>query len=124
MSDATPTVEVLQRQLERESRKRELVQKIGLAIGSVLDLDELLVQIAENVTALMEAERSTIYVVDPETSELWSRVAEGEKDVEIRLPMGTGVAGWVAQQGEVLNIPDAYSDDRFDPTNRSINATC
>lgn len=116
MSEGTPTIEELQRQLDREYRKRELVQNIGLAIGSILDLDELLKRIAEHVTELMDAERSTIYVVDPKTSEIWSRVALGEKDVEIRLPMGTGVAGWVAQEGSVLNIPDAYSDDRFDPS--------
>ena len=116
MSEGTPTDEDLLRQLEREHRKRELVQNIGLAVGSTLDLDELLKRIAENVTELMEAERSTIYVVDPDSSELWSRVAQGEKDVEIRLPLGTGVAGWVGQQGKVLNIPDAYADDRFDPT--------
>lgn len=116
MSEGTQTIEYLQKQLERERRKLELVQNIGLAIGSTLDLDELLKLIAENVTELMGAERSTIYVVEPDSSELWSRVAEGEKDVEIRLPLGTGVAGWVAQEGKVLNIPDAYADDRFDPS--------
>jgi K+-sensing histidine kinase KdpD len=115
MTDSSP-VEALQNQLNRERRQLEIVQDIGLALGSILDLDELLARIAENVTELMDAERSTIYVVDPETSDLWSRVAQGQEEVEIRLPLGTGIAGWVAKRGEVLNIADAYSDERFDAT--------
>jgi signal transduction histidine kinase len=115
MSDSAP-VEALQEQLTRERRQLEIVQDIALALGSILDLDELLARIAENVTELMDAERSTIYIVDPVTSDLWSRVAQGEAEVEIRLPMGTGIAGWVAQKGEVLSIADAYADSRFDST--------
>ncbi len=106
--------EDLQRQLDRERRKLKLVQDIALAIGSTLDLDELLTLIAENVTELIEAERSTIYVIDAKKNELWSRVAMGDEPVEFRLPIGSGVAGWVAEHGEVLNVRDAYSDDRFD----------
>ncbi len=105
----------LQGELDRERRKLVLVREIGLALGSTLDLDELLTRIAENVTELMDAERSTIYVVDEESSELWSRVAQGETQVEIRLPIGAGIAGWVAEKGTVLNVHDAYADERFDP---------
>lgn len=107
----------LQTQLDRERRKLELVQDIALAVGTTLDLDELLQRIAENITELIDAERSTIYVVDEDRRELWSSVAQSDGDpVEIRLPIGTGVAGWVAEEGRVLNVPDAYTDDRFDPT--------
>ena len=35
--------------------------------------------------------------------------------VEIRLPVGKGIAGYVAQTGEIINIPDAYKDSRFNP---------
>lgn len=115
MSETETTTRDLQAQLDRERRKLELVREIGLALGSTTDLDELLARIAENVTELMDAERSTIYVVDEEHSELWSRVAQGEKQVEFRLPIGAGIAGWVAENGTVLNVRDAYSDERFDP---------
>lgn len=115
MSKRAP--EDLRTLLDREHRKLELVQDIAHAIGSTLDLDELLTRIAENVTELINAERSTIYVVDSDTNELWSRVAQSDgKPIEIRLPIGMGVAGWVAERGKVLNVRDAYSDDRFDPT--------
>jgi signal transduction histidine kinase len=113
--ETNPISANLEAQLVREHRKLELVRDIGLALGSTLDLDELLTRIVENVTELIEAERSTIYVVDESGAELWSRVAQGEGMVEIRLPMGSGIAGWVAQQGMVLNVRDAYADDRFDP---------
>ena len=107
----------LQTQLRREQRKLELVQDIALAVGTTFDLDNLLKRIAENVTELIDAERSTIYVAEPDKRELWSTVALSDgAPVEIRLPFGTGVAGWVAAEARVLNVPDAYSDERFDPT--------
>jgi signal transduction histidine kinase/putative methionine-R-sulfoxide reductase with GAF domain len=115
MTERDPVPADLKAQLDRERRKLELVRDIGLALGSTLDLDELLARIAENVTELIEAERSTIYVVDHDRSELWSRVVQGEKQVEIRLPIGAGIAGWVAEHGQVLNVQDAYIDERFDP---------
>jgi signal transduction histidine kinase len=48
-------------------------------------------------------------------SELWSKVEQGGEYVEIRLKVGEGIAGWVAQSGETVNIADAYSDGRFTP---------
>lgn len=115
MTDRAGGLEGVRDELFREQRKLELVRDIGLALGSTLDIDELLRLIAENVTELIEAERSTIYVVDHERDELWSRVAQGEQEVEFRLPMGTGIAGWVAGHGEIVNVRDAYGDERFDP---------
>src|SRR5262249_32810830 len=46
---------------------------------------------------------------------LWSKVVQGDEVVEIRLKVGEGVAGWVAQTREIVNIPDAYADQRFQP---------
>ena len=60
-----------------------------------------------------EAERSTVYFVDQGKKELWSRVA-ARTAIEIRLPLGTGIAGQVALTGETINVPDAYADARFD----------
>jgi HD-GYP domain-containing protein (c-di-GMP phosphodiesterase class II) len=62
---------------------------------------------------LLAADRATIFVVDRERNELWSRVALGTD--EIRTPVGRGIAGAVAQTGEVINLPDAYEDPRFNP---------
>jgi signal transduction histidine kinase len=62
-----------------------------------------------------EADRGTVYLVDSIKQELWSKVFGGENMIEIRLPIGKGIAGAVAQLGETINIPDAYSDPRFNP---------
>ena len=60
-----------------------------------------------------DAERCTVYFVDQERKELWSRVA-ARTAMEIRLPLGTGIAGQVGLTGETINVPDAYADPRFD----------
>jgi len=60
-----------------------------------------------------EAERSTVYFVDHAKKELWSRTA-ARTAMEIRLPLGSGIAGQVALTGETINVPDAYADPRFD----------
>src|SRR5438270_1700195 len=60
-----------------------------------------------------DAERSTVYFVDQGKKELWSRIAS-RTAIEIRLPLGTGIAGLAALTGETINVPDAYADPRFD----------
>ena len=60
-----------------------------------------------------DAERCTVYFVDQKHNELWSRVA-ARTAIEIRLPLGTGIAGQVGLTGETINVPDAYADPRFD----------
>lgn len=60
-----------------------------------------------------DAERCTVYFVDRVKQELWSRVA-ARTAIEIRLPLGTGIAGQAAVTGETINVPDAYADPRFD----------
>ena len=80
---------------------------------TVTDLDALLRRIAEATTAMSDAERCTIYFVDHRTNEIWARIAS-RTALEIRLPLGTGIAGQVAASGETINVPDAYADPRFD----------
>lgn len=92
--------------------------EIAWALRSALHVDTLLPQILEKVTALMRADRSTFFVVDHARGELWSKVLQmaGELPREIRLRIGDGLAGWVAQTGHVVNLADAYDDPRFDRT--------
>jgi serine/threonine-protein kinase len=79
------------------------------------DVDELLAVLGEATTRLVNAERATIYVVDADKAELWSRVALGDGVGDIRVPLGTGIAGLVALTGETVNLDDAYADVRFNP---------
>ena len=82
---------------------------------TVTDLDSLLRLIADATVTMVGAERATIYIIDRERQEFWSRVATGKGVGEIRFPIGVGIAGMVAQSGETINIADAYADPRFNP---------
>jgi len=106
----------LKNQLKRKINEMRSMQQIGKTLSSVLDRDRLLVLIMDEVTRLMEAERGTLYIVENEKGELWSKIAQKAEIKEIRLKIGVGIAGHVAKTGEVINIKDAYNDERFDPT--------
>jgi signal transduction protein with GAF and PtsI domain len=110
-----PTDPSLSARLRAEEKKLALVQEIGRALSSVLDLDRLLTLIMEKITILMEADRSTLYLFSDDGKELWSKVLQGSSLMEIRLKVGEGIAGWVAGSGETVNIVDAYNDTRFQP---------
>ena len=73
----------------------------------------MLAILGETAARLVAAERSTIYMLDPGKAELWSRTAMGDGVGEIRVPLGTGIAGMVALTGETLILDDPYKDIRF-----------
>jgi GAF domain-containing protein len=108
-------VRLLEAALQREQKKVALVQEVSRALSETGDLDTLLILIMTKVTELMEADRSTLFVVTEDGSQLWSRASQGGERVEIRLAVGEGIAGWVAETREIVNIPDAYADQRFQP---------
>jgi signal transduction histidine kinase len=95
------------------SRVAALVE-LGLALSSTLELDALLARVVDRAARVLGADGATLFLVDPETGELWSKVLRGTRLREIRLAPGRGVAGWVARSGRALTVPDAYADDRFD----------
>ncbi len=110
------------RELERNAERaiadiNRLTQLIDAAktVNSTLDLDKLLTLILETALRGVEADRGTVYLIDDVKGELWSKVLKGSDLVEIRLPLGKGIAGHVAASGETVNIPDAYEDPRFNP---------
>ncbi len=109
-------LQVLQEQLAHREREIYSIQRIGKALSSTLKLDELLHLIMQEVTELMEADRSTLYLLDRERGEIWSLIAQKAEVREIRQKLGKGISGYVAASGETVNIPDAYQDPRFDPS--------
>ena len=84
-------------------------------INSTLDLDRLLGLILDAAAQGVDADRGTLYLVDRDTGELWSKVLQGAEVVEIRLPAGKGIAGQVARTGEPVIIPDVYRHPWFNP---------
>ncbi len=102
-------------ELEKAHLDEVTLLEVSGAVSGDLDLDSLLTKIMQATTTLTSAERSTLFVHDSETGELWSRVAQGTDSKEIRLPSYGGLAGAAFTTGETLNIVDAYADSRFNP---------
>ena len=97
------------------AREMEFVDLVA-DITSEIDLDALLLRVMAEATAMLDAERSTLFLHDARGSELFARVAEGDHGVdEIRFPESAGIAGTVFTTGETINIPHAYADLRFNP---------
>jgi signal transduction histidine kinase len=90
-----------------------ILLEIIKAMSAETDFDRLLQLIMEETTRAMEADRSTLFLVDNARGELWSRIAQGLQQREIRFKSHLGIAGHVATTGERLNIPEAYDDPRF-----------
>jgi len=102
------------------ARNQKGVAALLKAISSLeqsLDLEKTLQSVMEEARQLMQADRSTLWIMDEEKGELWSRVKMGdsEKMLDLHNPIGSGIVGYVASTGETLNIPDAYQDPRFNP---------
>jgi len=106
---ASKLAEVLQRAQREEGKFLE----ITTAISRELNLEPLLQKIMGAVTEILDADRSTLFMHDVKTSELWSHVAQGAEIAEIRFPAHLGIAGSVFTSQDTINIPDAYADPRF-----------
>jgi signal transduction histidine kinase/putative methionine-R-sulfoxide reductase with GAF domain len=106
-------------------RLERLNQRQETRIASILDIttalrarrseDELLNFIMDKISVLMDADRSTLFLKEERLPELWTKVTQGRRTIEIRVAVGEGLAGWVAQTGQSLNVKDAYKDPRFNP---------
>ena len=99
-----------------DHRKLGILLRISKSLGLEITLDPLLKLIVAEVTAAMQAERTTLFLVDrKKPDQLVSRVAEGVDAKEIRVLVGFGIAGTTAKIRQTINIPDAYNDSRFNP---------
>ncbi len=105
--------------LRHKVQRLSLLLKSIAAISAERDFDFLLELLCREAATMLGAERSTIFLLDAERKELWSRIALGlEKKTEIRFPAGRGIAGQVTKTGQVVNVADAYADPRF---NREVD---
>jgi GAF domain-containing protein len=90
----------------------DILTKLGQLAGE-RDPGVYLRRLVELCSQATGAERATVFLVDQKKKELSAKVAQ-QTAVEIRLPLGRGLAGHVAATGETINVPDAYADPRFD----------
>ena len=80
-------------------------------------LDQVLEVAAVRIREMLHAERTTVFLVDHQQRELRSKIAHhtGDQPLDIRLPIGVGVAGKVALSGETMNISDPQHHPDFSP---------
>src|SRR5437870_1626051 len=107
----------LARRLGR-TRLAELLLDVSNTLGMSKSLTEALNSLVDVTTRAIGAERGSIFLNDATTGELFSRVAEGKFERELRMLNTVGIAGHVFTTGQGVIIDDAYSDERF---NRSID---
>lgn len=103
----------LHEQIEKARVEEAQLLEVTTAMSRELQLRPLLIKIMQAVTAILEADRSTLFLYDPKGHELWSHIALGMDAKTIRIPASAGIAGSVFTTGETINIPDAYADPRF-----------
>jgi Nif-specific regulatory protein len=96
----------------------DLHEKLAAILGicqkmnSERDLGALLDLIAREATNLLDCDRASIFLLDRERNELWSKVALGSEEI-LRFDAHRGIAGTATQTGKTINVKDAYSDPRF-----------
>ncbi|MDX1524080.1 MAG: GAF domain-containing protein, partial [Anaerolineae bacterium] len=92
------------------------LNRIGQAITSTLDLQKILKLITNQTIRLMNVAAASVALRDDATNEVWFAAASGkgsEVMPGLRMPLGQGLAGWVAEQGEAVIVPDVSNDSRF-----------
>jgi len=107
-----------------EAQQLETLLELQRDVALEANVDRVLERIAATAKTMLEADRATLYVVDHQRNQVWSRVlTEGDVPAgvdavrEIRLPLdGRSLAAEVARTGHVLRIDEPYDDPRFDPS--------
>ncbi len=102
-------------QVNNSKQVADLMRLIDVSrqLGATFELEPLLKSIEEAALHVLDCERVSVFLYDPNTRELFSKVATGVED--IRFPANTGIAGEAAQTRKTIHVPDAYSDPRFNP---------
>jgi len=98
----------------QKQRAADALMKAAMSLGQSLDLETTLKKVMDEAKLLMNADRSTLWLIDRDRNDLWTQIVDQYGlTKELRVPMGVGFAGRVATTGEVLNIPfDLYEFDQ------------
>ena len=81
-------------------------------------LEQVLEVFTSKIAEVVDADRATLFLVDRERNQLWSKGAKDmdDKPFTIRIPLDHGIAGAAIASGEVISVADVYADSRFDPS--------
>lgn len=105
--------------IETERIKQELTPEEMLhvifdyasKIANERNLDKLLMLMADMGKTMVVADRCTVWLIDQQKKELWTKVAHGVD--EIRIPLGSGLVGYAIEHEQPIFIDDAYSNEQF-----------
>ncbi|MBZ5545869.1 MAG: sensor domain-containing diguanylate cyclase [Acidobacteriia bacterium] len=110
--DPQEEIAELKRQIERLS----LFHEIGKSLASTLDLQKILQTVMEKISDLLQPDTWSLLMLDEATNELYFEIAIGagaDRLKDVRLKVGEGIAGWVAQNGEPVLVEDVKRDPHF-----------
>ena len=105
-------------ELKRQVERLSLFHEVGKALFSTLDLQKILQTIMEKISELLQPDTWSLLMVDERAQELYFEIAIGrgaERLKDVRLKLGEGIAGWVAEHEESVLVEDVLSDIRFSP---------
>ncbi|MEC4893199.1 MAG: adenylate/guanylate cyclase domain-containing protein [Oscillatoria sp. PMC 1051.18] len=119
---------------QRQRAANALIEATNSLSQSSLDLDSTLKTVMDAAKKLMNADRSTLWLIDEEKGDLWTKIPLPNGSLkELRVPLGVGFAGKVGLTGETLNIgfdlynhPDSENSKKVDPENgyRTCSLLC
>ena len=103
-------------ELKHQIERLSLFHEIGKALASTIDLQKILQTVMEKISDLLQPDTWSLLMLDEAGKELYFEIAIGagaDKLKDVRLKVGEGIAGWVAQNGEPVLIEDVKRDPRF-----------
>src|SRR5260370_5929658 len=101
---------------QREKGEVAVFQELGKALTSSLQLDQVLRTIMEKIDEFLRPDNWSLLLLDEAKQELYFELAVGKASQalkDVRIKIGQGIAGWVAQHGETVVVPDTSKDRRF-----------
>lgn len=99
------------RQESIDAHALETILEVTRQLAAPFELDDVLVRVIEAARTVLGADRGTVFLYDAKTDELFSKVATGTG--ELRFRADRGIVGEAARTRQVINVPDAYGDARF-----------
>ena len=116
----------LMQKLRHSLSQSDALLEVTNALSQELKLTPLVKLIVSKMQALLDVERCTLFIADPDNQELYTSSSmsvgvgvalpiDEDRETFIRIPINAGIAGSVATSGNMLMIPDAYKDERFNP---------
>ncbi|MBI3552075.1 MAG: GAF domain-containing protein [Elusimicrobia bacterium] len=104
----------IEKMVQSQAKEKAFLEVVA-DVTAEIDLGTLMRKVMSEATRLLQAERSTLFLNDEKTHELWSLLGEGIEATQIRFPNHLGIAGAVFTTAKSVNIPHAYADMRFNP---------